>query len=425
MQLGENSDSGHPQTSGKPRIFYGWWLVLLAGIVVLATSLPFFHSMGVWAVALSGHFMWSRTHLAAALAISRVFSLLTPVVGYLTDRFGPRSLVLPGLCIVAAGFVAFGLMQNLPTYYASSIIIVIGVELSGTIPLIVMLSRWFVRRRAVAIAIYLAIPSLLAVPLVPMIAWTIDTETAWVGWRASAFIVAGAVALVVVVAFFRLRNSPGDRGLQSDGDTGLANQVRQTEFTLGQALRSRPFWYLTVGSGLATASALAGNFAVSWKGLDLSSIALITAVASLVAVCFYLVGGLAGDRFTKHRVMALFAVVQALGILTLVFAGNIPVIASALVLMSIGAGGLVPLSWAIMPDYFGTRSLGSILGIQVLVVGLVTGLAQSGYLVGPVLYWTWSHILALLLPLVLTLIAALLFLKSAPPRPPSPQAERD
>ena len=185
---------------------------MLAGLVVTVATVPFYHSMGVWAVALSGHFMWSRTHLAVALAISRLFSLLTPVVGYLTDRFGPRRLVLPGLCIVAAGFVAFGLMQNLPTYYASSIIIVIGVELSGTIPLIVMLSRWFVRRRAVAIAIYLAIPSLLAVPLVPMIAWTIDTETAWVGWRASAFIVAGAVALVVAVAFFRLRNSPGRQG---------------------------------------------------------------------------------------------------------------------------------------------------------------------------------------------------------------------
>ena len=110
---------------------------------------------------------------------------------------------------------------------------------------------------------------------------------------------------------------------------------------------------------------------------DSFSLAVISGFASFAPVCFYLAGGLAGDRFTKYRVMALFAVIQALGILVMVPAQNIPVVSLALVLMSVGAGGLVPLSLAIMPDYFGTGSLGSILGVQGLIAGLAAVLGST------------------------------------------------
>ena len=422
-QLGDTSDSGQPQASGKPRIFYGWWLVLLASLVVLVTYMP----LWIWFVALEEHFMWSRTQLSMALTISGVFSLLAVVVGYLTDRFGPRRLVLPGLCIVAAGFVIFGLTQNLPTYYASFITITIGRELCGSIPLLVMLSHWFARRRTVAIATYLAIPPVLSLALVPLITWSIDPQTAGAGWRSTAFIMAGAVAFVVAVALPRMRNTPGEMGLQPDGNAGLENQARQTEFSLGEALRSRTFWYITLGYGLASASFAAGNTAKSAQIADASFLTLVSSVASFVSASFYLVGGLAGDRFSKYRVMALFAVVQALGILVMILAqDNIPIISLALVLMYAGAGCLRPLSLAIMPDYFGTGSLGSILAVQGLIVGLVTvattfpayQLAGGG-----------AYFLGLLFPLALTLLAAFLFLKSvSPPRSPSlssPLDEKD
>ena len=217
-------------SSGRPRIFCGWWLVLLTGLVVLVTSVPSLHSMAVWAVALENHFMWSRSQLAGALTISRVFGLLAPVAGYLTDRFGPRRLVLPGLGTVAAGLVIFGLMQDLPAYHASSIVISAGLQLCGSIPLVVMISRWFVRRRAVAIATYLSIPRVLALALIPLIAWNIN---AGVGWRTSAFMVVGAVLFVLGIAYFRMRNTPEDVGLQPDGTTGLAYQAPQTDFSPG------------------------------------------------------------------------------------------------------------------------------------------------------------------------------------------------
>ncbi len=109
-------ESQQSEATGRRGIFYGWWLVLLAGLVVTAVSVPYFHSLAIWAIALEGQFMWSRAHLGAPLTISRAFTLLAPVTGYLTDRFGPRRLVLAGLCMAAAGFGIFGLIRDLPTF---------------------------------------------------------------------------------------------------------------------------------------------------------------------------------------------------------------------------------------------------------------------------------------------------------------------
>ena len=335
--------------SDKPRIPFGWWLVMLAGLVVLVTSVPFYHSMAIWTVALERLFTWSRNQLGAALTISRVLTLLlAPVVGHLTDRFGPRRLVLSGLCMAAVGFVLFGLIQNLLTYYAASTIIVVGVELCGSIPLTVMLCRWFTRRRAVAIAIYLSIPSLIALPLIPLLAWSVDPDGFGVGWRPAAFIVAGVITLVAVIAFFKVQNNPSATGRQGEEEQELMAQARQTGFPLGQTLRSRTFWYITLGGGLVSAGLTSAETTAKVRALEMESsgfLALIVGVSSLVLVCSYLLGGMAGDRFTKHRMMALFAALQALGVLTAIFAQSPAVIALALVLMSAGAGGLVHWPW--------------------------------------------------------------------------------
>ena len=315
----------------------------------------------------------------------------------------------------------FGLIQGLPSYYASSIIMLVGVELCGSIPLVVMLSHWFARRRAFAIAIFLAIPAVLSTPMGPLIAWGADLETFWPGWRITAFILAGIVAVIARIAFSKMRNAPNDMDLLPDGVPAPAQQAPTVSFTMREVFRSRPFWFLTIGEGLAVASLSAGHSIAGWKALELvdsTLLAIMLAIATFVSVCFYLVGGLAGDRFPKYKVLASFAALQALGILVLVFAGNMPIISLALAVMSIGAGGLVPLALAIVPDYYGTGSLGIILGIQVVLVSLVSTVAPASPLAGWILDVTGSYFLTLLPPLVLTLLAAFLFLKALPPRAP-------
>ena len=189
--------------------------------------------------------------------------------------------------------------------------------------------------------------------------------------------------------------------LLPDGVPAPAQQAPAVSFTMREVLRSRPFWFLTIGEGLAATSLSAGHSIAGWKALELvdsTLLAIFLTIATFVSVCFYLVGGLAGDRFPKYKVLASFAAIQAMGILVLVFAGNMPIISLALAVMSIGAGGLVPLALAIVPDYYGTGSLGIILGIQVLLVALVSTVAPAS----PLAIWLFDMTGSYFLPLLPT-----------------------
>ena len=136
-------------------MFYGWWLVALAGLVMVAATVPWsLHVMPIWAVAVAQDFNGVvGRELTRALYIL-IFGglLLGPVVGYLGDRvIGIRRMVVAGLVILSGAFLFFSQTQNLWMYYAASALMVVGATMSGGILLMTVLSRWFVRRRATAL----------------------------------------------------------------------------------------------------------------------------------------------------------------------------------------------------------------------------------------------------------------------------------
>ena len=112
-------------------VFYGWWLVGISSFI-RTSSVPLFHAMGLWFVALEAQFGWNRTQLSLAFAFTRVESgLLGPVEGYLTDRIGTRRLVFIGLLVMGAGFLLFGQVNHLWVFYVAFLVMALGQGLSG------------------------------------------------------------------------------------------------------------------------------------------------------------------------------------------------------------------------------------------------------------------------------------------------------
>ena len=90
------------------RGFYGWWLVGISGLVMNLAAVPLYRAMTVWSVALESHFGWSRTQLGFALTFTRIEGgFMGPVKGYLSDKLGPRRMVLVRLLILGGGFLLF------------------------------------------------------------------------------------------------------------------------------------------------------------------------------------------------------------------------------------------------------------------------------------------------------------------------------
>ena len=241
------------------RIFYGWWLVGLSLLITAIASGPIWAGVEIWVKALELHFRRSRTKLTGAFALAQLEgSIVGPLIGFLVDRLGARRMILIGLLTTGAGFILFSLTKNLALFYLSYAIIMLGSSMGTWLPTMASVNKWFIRRRATAMAIANEGYFVGGVTLAPVLAWAVAEDHA--GWRATAFWI-GIVFLVVAWPISQgIRGRPEDYGQQPDGDPppdpseslAAASQTREAlagddgspDFTTRQALRTRAFWMI-------------------------------------------------------------------------------------------------------------------------------------------------------------------------------------
>ena len=363
-------------------MYYGWWLVGISSFIRMS-SVPLFHAMGLWFVALEAQFGWNRTQLSLAFAFTRVEGgLLGPVEGYLTDRLGTRRLVLIGMLILGGGFLFYSQVSHLWMFYLAFLIMALGQGLGGWLPITTMLNNWFVRRRAMAMGWSNSGSRLGALILIPLVAWAIDPDNGRLGWSLTAAVL-GVFFLVVALPVSRLiRNQPEDYNLRPDGDPpespplaaeGTPANTRLSldsgDFTAAQAMRTQAFWYIAIGHALTAVVivSLMTHLALllTDEGFSFRTAGWVVTVYTAVSMVFQVVGGYVGGRVPKNVGMFVFSSIQAGAVLIIVaFPSNIAMVYVFAVLFGIGFGGTSPLATSIRGDYFGRASFGKILGLS-------------------------------------------------------------
>jgi len=392
-----------PEISRRMRggVFYGWWLVAVSGFVMVIGSVPLFHAMSLWAVALEHQFGWNRTQLGLALTLTRVEGgIMGPVEGYLTDRVGTKRMVFIGLVIMGAGFLIFGQVNSLWMFYLAYIVMSMGMGLGSWVPMMTLLNNWFARRRAMAISWANVGSRLGALLLVPAIAWAIEPDQGPLGWSVTASLF-GIFAIAVAFPVTRLiRNRPQDYGLRPDGDpfvpdesvtstSGPARENRggqSTEFTATQALRTPAFWLISFGHGFTSMIIIAImahlGLLLQDQGFPLQTTGWVVAVYTGVAMVFQVVGGYVGDRMPKRVALFIFTSIQAGAVVVLTVADSLQTFYLFAVLFGIGFGGRNPLTIAVRGEYFGRASFGKILGLSTVPMNVLLLIASplAGYM---------------------------------------------
>ena len=407
----------NPDAPGCRRVFYGWWVVVLAGLVWVLVSLPG-GIISVWASSVRDQFFVHEYFAGLLLSVMPI-----PVLaGFVSDRIGPRKTILVSLIVLSAFVILSALTRNAWIVYGSTLMAWAGISLSGHIPVMTIVGRWFVRRRATAVAVahiagYL-IGAVLFIPYFATIYFGYFNSLSDSGLPLAVVALTGGSLIVACFALTRLRNRPEDLGLLPDGDLQLTPQIN---FTLRQALRQRSFWFIVVGGVLAGAGVQAtliylalAAFDRDFAQNDLSSIITLLGLYSLTSAGFILVGGFAGDRVPRFAALAFFTAFGAVGQVVLAFAGNLPLLYLAVIALGIGSGGRAPVAVAILADYFGMDSFGKILGLSVFFVGLAGQIAQV--LVGWILDAQVGHTLPFMLLAGLSLLGTFCFLKARPPQ---------
>jgi MFS family permease len=376
------------------RTYYGWWIVAGAiGLQFLAAGLMV-QAFGTYVAVWQAEFGWSKTAFAVAFALQRaMMALLSPVQGWLIQRFGPRRVIGVGLVILAIGFVLLSRFETRAGFYLSFLVVALGVGLSGFLSLTSTIVNWFERRRASALAL-MQIGISAGGLAVPLVAWWITTH----GWRATALLSAGVVLAVGLPLSGLMRRTPEAYGLRPDGasppkpvgdpgdgatnvDEPGGSRPAPTDFRAGEALRTRAFWLITAGHAMAVSlvATIGVHIVVHLNeglGLTIQTAATLVAVMTGAQMAGQLLGGVLGDRFPK-RALAVGAMwTHALALVIVAYAPSLPYAVLFAVLHGLAWGVRGPIMQALRADYFGRSSFPTILGISFSFVML-------GQMVGP------------------------------------------
>ena len=419
-------------------IFYGWWLVAISGFVMVIGSVPLFHAMSLWAVALEHQFGWSRTQLGLALTLTRVEGgIMGPVEGYLTDKVGTRRMVMIGMVIMGVGFLIFGRVNSLWMFYLAYLVMSAGMGLGSWVPMMTLLNHWFAKRRAIAISWANVGSRLGALLLVPAIAWAIEPGEGPLGWSVTASLF-GIFAIVIAFPITRLiRNRPQEYGMGPDGDRLVLDKEAASlsrsspgeggepsaEFTASQALRTPAFWLISFGHGFTSMIIIAImahlGLLLQDQGFPLQTTGWIVAVYTAVAMVFQVVGGYVGDRISKRLALFIFTSIQAGAVVILTVASTLPVFYLFAILFGIGFGGRNPLTIAVRGEYFGRASFGKILGLSTVPMNVLLLIASplAGYMRD--VQGTYTN--AFLILAALNFLGGVLFLFAKRPKLPATQ----
>ena len=422
---------------GKPKIFYGWWIVLAAFLVLTFTSMTGGYGLSLFYKRLIDYFGWGRTALAGAISLSRLEAgFLGGIEGFLVDRFGPRIMILMGVILTSIGMVLLSFIHSLLAFYLVFILMVtVGRSLSSMIAIDTTVANWFIRRRGTAFGLLRSAVAVGAAGVI-VVAWFIDMY----GWRA-AFVASGIGTLIVgIPTALVMRHRPEQYGMLPDGGPREPQQVRPQEvsggsdggngssdaapagedigMTVMEALHSRPFWALSFGfairlmvTGAATLHAIP---LVEDMGHSRATAAAVLGSMGMVSIIGRLGGGFLNDILGTKVVAVGSVCTLAISCLVIAYAQELWHVLLFVGLYAPSYGCSAATMPAIKGDYFGRRSFGSILGLSgmVQVAGSMLGPVYAAY----VFETTGSYRLAFLSFAALLIISAALFMSLRRPR---------
>ena len=408
-------------------IFYGWVLVGVS-FVTMAIGVNARTAFSLLFPSILGEFGWDRGVTAGAFSFGFLVSaLVTPWVGWLTDRHGPRLVIEMGVALMGSGLLLATLIREpWQLYLTLGALVGGGVNLLAYTGQSLYLTNWFVQRRGLALSIAFSGVGVGSVTILP---W-LQTLIANSGWRTACWSLGLLVFLVLAPLNLLLRRRPADLGLAPDGAFNrVAREGRSisemapvtTDWTLGGALRTRRFWWLAASYFCALFTWYAVQVHqtkyLTEIGFDPSSAAWALGLVSLVAVPGQIGLGYLSDRIGREWVWTIGNAGFALSCLVLLALPSDPSM-PLLWLMVVTQGtlgyGLTSVIGAIPAESFGDRHYGSIFGTVMLAA--ILGGAAGPWVAGVSHDLIGSYSLAFWISLAFSVLSALAIWRGTPDR---------
>jgi MFS family permease len=251
---------GRSSRASKPLhlpFFYGWIVVAVA-FVTMGLGVNARTAFSLLFPPILDEFGWERGMTAGAFSFGFLVSaVLSPFVGRLMDRRGPRVVIEMGVGLMAGGLMLAPLVRQPWHLYATlGVLVGGGANCLGYTGQSLFLPNWFVRRRGLAMSVAFSGVGVGSIIVLP---W-LQAMIGGAGWRAACWALGILILALLAPLNLLLKRRPEDLGLEPDGDHSLrtnaaagrrANVVDSAwvavDWTLGRAMRTARFWWIAVG----------------------------------------------------------------------------------------------------------------------------------------------------------------------------------
>ncbi len=370
--------------------FYGW-IIIAVTFVTMAIRVNARTAFSLFFPPIIDEFGWERGVTAGAFSFGFLVSAgVSPLIGRLMDRAGPRAVMELGVALMAGGLLLAPLTRE-PWHLYVTIGVMVG---AGSVCLgysgqSQFLPNWFIRRRGMAMGIAFAGVGIGSVTLLPWVQLMIEQN----GWRTACTAIGLVLLIVLAPINLLLRKRPEDIGLLPDGDAAptassakpVSNIVdpvwAATDWTLSCALRTARFWWIALGffCGLYVWYAVQVHQTQFLLDIGFSPGVAVWAlgIVSLLGIPGQILLGHLSDRIGREAIWAISCAGFAISFAALVALKYQPSLLLVYVMVFAQGAlgyGLTSVMGAVVLEIFQGRQFGSIFGC-IMLAGLAGGAA--------------------------------------------------
>ncbi|MGQ9545596.1 MAG: MFS transporter [Dehalococcoidia bacterium] len=377
----------------ESRFYYGW--VVLGGCFLATFSYGIFCTLGVFFKPLQAEFSWSATQISSVqslhIAVGIISSLL---VGWATDRFGPRLILACAAMLIGIGIGLCSQVTELWHFYLFYGLASLGQAALWILPMAIV-QRWFIKQRGLTLGIAASGIGAGIVAYAPLA----NSLTLALGWRSAYIFLSIGTSVLLMIAAVLIAQSPQHIGLRppSIEETGIefsGNQAnryqpelwRAGKWSLREALRTGPFWLLTAYQLCVTLSVQMAivhvvPFAIT-IGINETAAANALALVGGLSIAGRVAMGIAAQKAGFQRVLIICTGACAAMFLWLPTVQSQWMIYLFAIIFGFFYGGQVPQIPGLIGYFFPGESLTTIFGISGAVssIGSMLGPLVGGFL---------------------------------------------
>src|SRR6476660_6196970 len=330
------------------------WVIVAAGGLLTCVAIGGMFSLPVFLQPIARDTGWSVTGISSAMTVGFLAMALGSMIwGNLSDRFGPRLVVVIGSVALAASLALASRATSLVQFQLVFGLVVGAAAAAIFAPMMACVTGWFDTHRSLAVSLVSAGMGMAPMTMAPLAAWLVSSHD----WRTSMQIVALVVAAIMIPVSLLVRRPPA---LTSEA-SAPSNAPGEPDMTLAQALRSPQFIILLATNFFCCATHSGPiihtvSYAISC-GIPLVAAVTIYSVEGLAGMGGRIAFGLLGDRLGAKRVLVFGLLAQAFGALGYVFVRELAAFYAVAALFGFIYAGTMPLYSLLVRENFPLRML--------------------------------------------------------------------